>query len=355
MKQVFLFHAGKIQHYRIGVYNYLHNFLKKHGYFLTIISEGLPSNLNLTINFPEIELLFSFRMLAKLVRCQRPWANILFINHREKYFYPFLLYLRLRGNKAITWTHGINFQKKSDRLSRIAHHLEHALCHRIILYSEEIKKYLLPGHRQKAFAANNTLNLTDYIPDKKIKEQVLNRYNIFTKKNIAYSGSFDERKRLLDLMNAFENICDEETGLILIGNGKDKTISERIKNNRQIFYLGPLYGKEVLDVLTASDVCCIPGAVGLGIVDSMYCGLPLVTENVDQGPEIMYFKEGVNGFMVPKGDIIALSEKLRLLIKNDELRERMSQNARNEILTNGHIDNLCNGFLRCLRSLENKD
>jgi len=58
--------------------------------------------------------------------------------------------------------------------------------------------------------------------------------------------------------------------------------------------------------------------------------------------------------MVPKGDIIALSEKLKLLIENDELRERMGQNARNEILTNGHIDNLCNGFLICLRSLENK-
>jgi len=352
MKQVFLFHAGKIQPYRIGVYNYLHNFLKQKGYYLTIVSEGLPENLKLSINFPGIEMIYSFRTLTKMAKLHRPWANILFINHRERYFYPFLLFLRLRGNKVITWTHGLNFQKKSDRLSRFAHHVEHALCHRIILYSEEIKKYLLPGHRQKAFVANNTLNLTDYIPDKKIKQQVLNRYNIYTKKNIVYSGRFDRRKRILDLITAFELIGDQEVGLILIGPEEEVSIKEIIKDKKGIFYLGPLYGKAALDVLTASDICCIPGAVGLGIVDSMYCGLPLVTENVNHGPEIMYFKEGVNGFMVPRGDIVALSEKLKLLLENDELRDRMSQNARNEIITRGHIDLLCNGFLSCLKSLE---
>lgn len=355
MKQIFLFHGGKIQHYRIGVYNYLQSFLKQHGYFLTVISEGLPSDHNPQVNFAEIKMIFSFRRLTKIVNDQHPWANILFINHRERYFYPFLLYLRLKRNRVITWTHGLNFQKKSDKLSRIAHHVEHALCHRIILYSEEAKRYLLKSHQRKAFSGNNTLNLTDYTPDKSIKEKVLNRYNIHTKKNIVYSGSFAKRKRLIDLINAFESIGDQETGLILIGQDEENTIIDKIKNNPRIYYLGPLYGKEVLDVLTASDVCCIPGAVGLGIVDSMYCGLPLVTENVEHGPEIMYFKDGHNGFMVPKGNIVALSETLKLLLENDELREKMGQNARNEILTNGHIDKLCSGFLMCLKSLERND
>lgn len=353
MKTVFLFHGGKVQHYRIGVYNYLYDYLKEFGYYLTVIYQEYEPGCNQTINFPAIRLSFSMPSLTNLIKSERPWANILFINHREKYFFPFLLYLRVTGNKAITWTHGINLQDKKNIISRMAHHIEHALCQKIILYSEDLKKYLLKNHRSKSFVANNTLNLTGYSPMSGIRKEVLLRYNIHTKRNIVYSGKIDLRKRVVDLLEAFELITNKDFGLIIIGPDVDGILEKKSKGNSRIFYLGPLYGREVLEVLSACDVCCIPGAVGLGIVDSMYCGLPLVTEDVDHGPEIMYFKDGVNGFMVPKGDIVALAEKLSLLLADDDLREKLSHNAREEILTRGHIDNLCAGFLACLRSLEN--
>lgn len=352
MKKVFLFHGGRVQHYRIGVYNYLYRYLKKYGYNLTVICEDIQNDGYQNIEYPEIRISFSFLSLRNLIKTNLPWLNILFINHSKSYFFPFLVYLRATGNKVVTWTHGLNLQKKSDMVSRMVHHFEHSLCEGIILYSEAQKKYLLRSHQRKSFIANNTLNLTEYVPGKDGKEKTLNRYNIFTQKNVVYSGSIDRRKRIFDLIKAFGLINNEGTGLIIIGPDNDHLLEGIYKSHPRIFYLGPKYGKEALDILSASDVCCIPGAVGLGIVDSMFCGLPLVTEDVDHGPEIMYFKEGINGFMVPKGDIIALSEKLTLLLNNDELRERMGRNARNEILSRGHIESLCSGFLRCLKSLD---
>ncbi|MGC8893091.1 MAG: glycosyltransferase family 4 protein, partial [Candidatus Saccharicenans sp.] len=189
-------------------------------------------------------------------------------------------------------------------------------------------------------------------PEKGKKEDILRRYNIYTKKNIVYSGRIDSRKRIYDLLRAFELINDKDAGLIIIGPDDYRILEEEYKKYPRIFYLGPLYGNEALDVLSASDVCCIPGAVGLGIVDSMYCGLPLVTEDVDHGPEIMYFKDGVNGYMVPKGDVAALAEKLRLILNDQMLRDKLGQKAHEEIMTRGHINNLCEGFLDCLNSLE---
>lgn len=352
MKKIFLYHGGVIQHYRIGVYNYLNNYLKKHGYYLIIISEGCQQLSEMPVEFPKMKLRFSFFSLIKIINNHDPWANILFINHRERYYYPLLVYLKCVGKKIITWTHGINLQNKQDKVSRIAHHIEHVLCDRIILYSEDLKKYLLKNHMGKSFVANNTLNLTDYFPQREKKKEILNLYNISTRKNIIYSGRIDPRKRIYDLLKAFELIKDKDIGLIIIGPDDNEILKKKYKSNPRIFYLGPLYGKSALDVLSASDVCCIPGAVGLGIVDSMYCGLPLVTEDVDHGPEIMYFKDGVNGFLVSKGDVVALAEKLFLLLADDDLRERLGRNAREEILTRGHIDNLCGGFLACLKSLE---
>jgi len=59
---------------------------------------------------------------------------------------------------------------------------------------------------------------------------------------------------------------------------------------------------------------------------------------------MMYLKDGRNGFIVPKGDIPALADKLLLLLDDDELRKRFSDEARREISENGHIDKLCEGF-----------
>jgi len=352
MKKVFLFHGGVLQHYRIAVYNYLSAFLKEHNYLLIVISEGKEPELSGQKEFPEIIRKFSLSSLIKLSKEQRPWANILFINHRKHYFFPFLFFLRISGGKVITWTHGINLQNRSDLISRLAHHLEHSLCQRIILYSGELKNYLLKNHQKKTFVANNTLNFTAFKAEEQNRKRILRRYGIRTDKNIIYTGRITKRKRIRDLIAAFNLISEERTGLVLVGPDEDRMINQQVTKNPRVFYLGPIYGKDALEILSACDVCCIPGAVGLGIVDAMFCGLPVVTEDVDHGPEIMYFKEGVNGFMVGRGDIISLSERLKMLLDNDDLRKEMGSKAKEEILTNGHIDNLCRGFLECLRSLE---
>jgi len=352
MKDVFLFHADFIHHYRIGVYNYLHSFLKKEGYYLTVVNEGHQAEAKEKIEFPEIIEKFSFFKLMKIVKIGRPWACILFINHRKRYFFPFLLFLRLTGHRVITWTHGLDLQKRNDIISRLVHNLEHTLCHRILLYSESLKKYLAPSHRLKAWVANNTINLTWFNPEMVKRDEVLRKYSIHTDKNIIYSGRITRRKRVIDLISAFDHIGDQNAGLILIGPDEDNIMSQQELKNPRIYYLGPVYGREVLELLASADVSCIPGAVGLGIVDAMYCGLPVVTEDVPHGPEIMYLKEGINGFIVPKGDIVSMAQKLASLLKDDDLRKKMGEGAKKEILTNGHIDKLCEGFLKCLESLE---
>jgi len=154
------------------------------------------------------------------------------------------------------------------------------------------------------------------------------------------------------LLAAFDLIKDENVGLIFLGPDEDKFLHQLILNKPRLFYLGPVYGRRALEILSASDVSCIPGAIGLGIVDAMYCGLPVVTENVSHGPEIMYFKEGVTGYMVPAGDIASLAERLQLLLNDDELRLKMGERAREEIIKNGNIKRLASGFLECLESLK---
>lgn len=350
MKNVLLIHDDKMQLplYRVRNYGYLHAYLKDRDYNLVVVADGIQNGYEGPVVFPLFCMKLGLGSLIKLTHDRKPQACILVINHSKPYFFPFLIFLKAAKLKAITWTHGINLQRKQSRLSKLIHHLEHALCDGIILYAEHMKDYIAKGHRRKVFVANNTLNLTGYKPQHTEREDILRKYGINTKKNIIFVGRIHKRKRIQDLLLAFEHLRDSRYGLILVGPDEEGVMAKLTKKDSRIFNIGPLYGTDVLDLLTACDVYCIPGAIGLGIVDAMYCGLPVVTERVDHGPEIMYLHDGVNGFLVEKGDCQALADRIRLLLQDDELRLRFSRKAREEIETNGHIDNLCKGILQCL-------
>ena len=163
-----------------------------------------------------------------------------------------------------------------------------------------------------------------------------------------FVGRVQARKRIHDLLRAFGALGLNDCGLIIVGPDEEGILRDAVRTQPRVFPLGPLYGDKVLDLMRCADVCCIPGAIGLSIVDAMYCGLPVVTEQVTHGPEIMYLHEGENGFMVPVGDIEALADRLHLLLTDGDLRQRFSERARHEIATRGHIDELCKGVRDCL-------
>ncbi len=155
-------------------------------------------------------------------------------------------------------------------------------------------------------------------------------------------GRMQKRKRLDVLGKALALMNRPDIGLILVGPDTEGILDEIEGSN--IYKLGPIYGHKKFDLLSASDIYCLPGAVGLSIIDAFHCGLPFVTEEGDESAEIMYLRNGINGFVVQRGDIEELAQKLLLLIDNDALRKRFSEAAKKEIQENASIEKLCAGF-----------
>ena len=351
MKKVLLIHQNTIQHYRVAVYEYLYKYLLARDYELTVVSEGIQDGYEGTSDFPHTIMNLRLGSLAGLVKRTRPDAVILFINHRNKYLFPLILFLKIIKVKAITWTHGLDLQRKHLKFSALLHHLEHFLCDGILLYAGHISGQIMASQRRKISIANNTLNLTRYDGRPVDKNRTLTALGISTRKNIICVGRIQKRKRVDDLIAAFDILNMPDVGLVLAGPDDENIAAALAEKRQNVFSLGPLYGDKIIDLMRACDVYCIPGAIGLSIVDAQYCGLPVVTEDVDHGPEIMYLKNGINGFIVPKGDTQALAEKLRLLLADNDLRKRFSEAAKEESKTNAHIDRLCEGFVECLGRL----
>ena len=137
-----------------------------------------------------------------------------------------------------------------------------------------------------------------------------------------------------------------DIGLVLVGPDTEGVLEN--VNGPNIFKLGPIYDDQRFDLLSAADVYCLPGAVGLSIVDAFHCGLPFVTEDGDESAEIAYLKHDENGFVVPQGDVKEMARSLLLLLDDDDLRARFSDAARKEASANASIEQLCQGFVRAL-------
>jgi glycosyltransferase involved in cell wall biosynthesis len=97
-----------------------------------------------------------------------------------------------------------------------------------------------------------------------------------------------------------------------------------------------------------ADLFSIPGHVGLGLNQAFYWGLPVVTEDGLQPPEIHYLVDGRNGFIVPNNDLGQLKEKIVYLLKNDDVRKQFSRNAGSDIRENGSVERMFQGFRKCV-------
>ena len=94
---------------------------------------------------------------------------------------------------------------------------------------------------------------------------------------------------------------------------------------------GPL--EDVVKVYQDSSIFVLSSrfeGFGLVLVEAMACGLPVVSFDCPAGPDEI-ITDGVDGLLVPSGDVHTLAEKLMNLMSDKDLRERLGQQARQTV------------------------
>jgi glycosyltransferase involved in cell wall biosynthesis len=113
--------------------------------------------------------------------------------------------------------------------------------------------------------------------------------------------------------------------------------AEKLGIAERIRFLGQR--SDVPQLLTAADIHCQPNMgpepFGIAFIEALYAGLPLVTTAMGGGKEIV---DDSCGYLVPPDDVKALSEALRALIVNPELRATLGSGGkiRADYLCNPH-------------------
>lgn len=144
-------------------------------------------------------------------------------------------------------------------------------------------------------------------------------------------GYLIEEKGVQYLIQAMALLRQIECKVMIVGDGPYKTTLEKytveygVKD--KISFLG--VRNDVPDLLQQADIAVIPSiwqeACAYTVIESTAAGLPIVATRVGGNPELV--RDGYNGFVVEAHNANELADKLKLLLDDRLLREKMAQNS----------------------------
>jgi glycosyltransferase involved in cell wall biosynthesis len=348
--------SNRVMHYRVSVYNYFRREFLREGWEFSVLADRVQESNRNPVLFPLTLSPFKFKQYRREISRIRPDAVILFLHLKDLIFWPLFHWLKWQGIPVAFWTKTRNLDAPESRFRNVLFNYVHHLSDALILYNESLLHFVPEGERHKVFVANNTINFHDFPEVKETKEAIKEKLGIPFEKVLLFSGRIGEeknRKKVDHLIEIFRDLDRKDLGLVIVGAGLGEELKSRM-NPRNTLYLGEVHDPEHLQIsriFKMADFCSIPGHVGLGINQAFYWGLPMVTEEGKQPPEIGYLKHGRNGFMVPENDLAALREQILFLADNDEVRTRFSACARKDIHAHGSIEGMFQGFLQAAEYL----
>lgn len=150
---------------------------------------------------------------------------------------------------------------------------------------------------------------------------------------IVALGRLVEQKGFDVLIRAFASIAHEfpDWSLTIYGEGTERPSLEQRVHDVQLAERITLPGKtsHVADVLSAASIFVLPSryeGFPNALLEAMSCGCACVATDCDSGPADL-ITAGVSGELVPVNDALALAQQLASLMRDDDRRSVLGQQA----------------------------
>ncbi len=152
-------------------------------------------------------------------------------------------------------------------------------------------------------------------------------------KQIIMVGRLDYLKGQDRLLKIWKNISNEfpDWKLLLIGNGEmhDTLLDLEKRYNIQNSVIHIYQSNNIQSQLASASIFAFTSRLesfGMVILEAFCCGLPVISYDCENGPRDLV-RSNFNGFLIPNDDEQTFTLKLRELILNSALREKMGKNA----------------------------
>jgi glycosyltransferase involved in cell wall biosynthesis len=149
-------------------------------------------------------------------------------------------------------------------------------------------------------------------------------------KIICFSAKYIPKKRPLDLIRAFHRLDNPQCWLLMVGEGNLRAEMESYIQEhhlKQVILTGFVNQQEIPVYYALSDVFVMCSANGenwgLSVNEAMNFGLPLILSDLTGCADDLV-KTGENGFIFATGDVKALTECLKAVLIDNQLKQNIS-------------------------------
>jgi glycosyltransferase involved in cell wall biosynthesis len=162
---------------------------------------------------------------------------------------------------------------------------------------------------------------------------------------LLFFGEIARHKGVFELARAFAQVANELPELRLLyagtGSGVEETrrLVEQFGLGGRVEFTGWLQAERKQATLAGATMFVLPSFVEgmpMALLEAMSFGLPVIATPVGGVPEIV--THGLDGLLVPAGDIDALAAAITRLASDPELRARLGRAARETVAKRFSLD-----------------
>ena len=213
-----------------------------------------------------------------------------------------------------------------------------------------------------------TLNqfITDYLNDKGFDNTTIipnavdakKYYNVGDDDFILYAGRLSSVKGISSLVKAFSNINKEieDIKLVIIGSGPEefklKSLVKKENIENRVHFIPMVNKIKLREYLSCCSMFVLPSLfemMPVTLLEAMGSGKPVVASNIPGPADII--KHGYNGFLFEKGSINELSEYLKILVEDNNLRNKLGRNARKTVKEKYTFEKIAEKYIELFKTI----
>jgi glycosyltransferase involved in cell wall biosynthesis len=188
--------------------------------------------------------------------------------------------------------------------------------------------FTAPDAVDNSFFAAQAENTRTRAPEFRKRLELPSRFILFVGRLVPEKGVFD----LLEAYAKLESTVRSEVGLVFAGDGVCRAdLAQQAKriSPGTVCFPGFAQREDLASLYALAEMLVLPthsDPWGLVVNEAMACGLPIVVSNV-AGCSADLVEDGWNGYVMPAGDVRQLSATIDSLVRQPDLRQRMSANS----------------------------
>lgn len=151
-------------------------------------------------------------------------------------------------------------------------------------------------------------------------------------KILMHISNYRPVKRVRDVIDVFARVREDiPSRLVLVGDGPEMPVAREFAAELGVLDAVTFVGvvDDVAPLLNRADLFLLPSSTesfGLVALEAMASGVPVIASRVGGIPEVV--ADGETGYLADCGDTEKMAEQARALLRDDPLRTRFAQAAR---------------------------